>query len=123
MAKFKEATVLLAKCYSNGKTYGIRVENRGAEGCENWVGNWAFPIDDKNAQHEKYDTTVINGGMAFDNEEYPGCPYCEGRNLVYCTCGKLTCLHEGHPFVCAWCGQKGVVTGEFEGTLQADGDV
>ena len=121
------ATVILAKCGANGKTFGIRVEQRGTSGessrGSDWVSTWAFPIDDNKAKREGFDRNKITGAFRpVDN--YPGCPHCGSYELVQCGCGKMFCYKEGRTggksetkqeLKCPWCG---VVIREFK-TVEA----
>ena len=83
------ASVILAKCGTNNRTYGIRVEKRGND----WVSTWAFPIDDGKAKREGFDKTKIKGAFT-PVDGYPGCPYCGSNELAQCGCGKMFCYKE-----------------------------
>ena len=65
-----DAAVILAKCYKTKKMYGMRSQKMN-DG--DWWRTWAFPIDEKRAHGEGYDTTIVQGNM-YHTEEYPGCP-------------------------------------------------
>ena len=95
-----EATVVLSKCSSHNRTFGMRIERRGGD----WISTWAFKIDDSKAKKEGFDKTKIKGSFAFD-PEYPGCPYCGTYGFVQCgTCGKLSCMTaEATSVRCHWC--------------------
>ena len=80
------ASVILAKCGTNNRTYGIRVELRESV----WVRTWAFPIDDGKAKREGFDKTKIKGKFP-PADGYPGCPYCGTNELIQCGCGKMFC--------------------------------
>ena len=98
-----EATVILARCPDNGRLYGMRTEKR-SDG--DWRRNWAFPINERQANAEGYDKTEIRGSLRYE-PEYPGCPYCGRKNLAQCgNCGKLTCWKGEDAFLCAWCGVR-----------------
>ncbi|MCL1904305.1 MAG: hypothetical protein FWF94_07800 [Oscillospiraceae bacterium] len=101
-----EANVILAKCASNNKLFGIRVEKRNND----WLRTWAFPIDEERAMHEGFDKTEISGSLD-PAPGYPGCPYCKNVFLLKCTCGKMICCElksndENKDFSvsCGWCG-------------------
>ena len=96
-----DAAVILAKCYKTKKMYGMRSQkmNDGE-----WWRTWAFPIDEKRAHGEGYDTTIVQGNM-YHTEEYPGCPYCGTKNFVQCNkCRKLSCWNGETRLTCLWCG-------------------
>ena len=110
------ANVMLVRCTSHKKLFGVRVEERNGD----WVRTWAFPIDEARAKHEGFDKTEISG--SFDaTPEYPGCPFCKKDFLLKCTCGKLICCEwneendksdksestekrEKASVCCEWCG-------------------
>ena len=104
MSKVNEAVVVLAKCGEAHKTYGMRVERTGKD---HWLITWAFPIKDIAAKREGYDKTSVRGAIEFA-AEYPGCPYCGGKELTVCSCGHLNCtiVRDG-AFTCEWCGSQG----------------
>jgi len=107
------ASVILAKCGTHSGTFGIRVEKREND----WVSTWAFRVDDSKARREGFDKTKIKGSFR-SVDDYPGCPYCGGGELVQCGCGKMICYKEGgaygkierktgsNSFRCPWCGVK-----------------
>ena len=97
-----EAAILLAKCSSNKKMFGIRIEKNAYE--DSWVETWAFPIDERRAKAEGYTGTQIDAGL-FTGESYPGCPYCGSNGLVFCDlCHKPTCWKGEKKLTCQWCG-------------------
>lgn len=101
----REANVVMAKCKSSKRPFGIRIEKR----INNvWYCTWAFKLSEQVGSNEGYGSTMISGRVDVDSE-YPGCPYCGGNGWVSCgNCGKLTCYNgEGHTFTCTWCGQSG----------------
>ena len=106
MSEHKEAVIVLAKCGKSHKAYGMRVEKRGKN---NWVITWAFPIKESSAKREGYDKTTIKGSLQFSGN-YPGCPYCGGKNFTVCSCGHLNCtILKNGMFTCEWCGKRGVL--------------
>ena len=96
-----DAAVILAKCYKTKKMYGMRSQKMN-DG--DWWRTWAFPIDEKRAHGEGYDTTIVQGNM-YHTEEYPGCPYCGTKNFVQCNkFRKLSCWNGETRLTCLWCG-------------------
>ena len=64
-----EAKVMMIKCQKNRKAFGARIQKEGP----NWRMTWAFKIDERIAQKEKFSSeSTIKGSFIFD-EEYPGC--------------------------------------------------
>lgn len=75
---------------------------------------WAFPIKESSAKHEGYDPSSVSGNIIFA-DEYPGCPYCGGRNMTVCSCGHLNCtIVTNGVFTCEWCGTQGT-NGDYTG--------
>lgn len=105
-----EVVILIAKCNDCGKLYGIRVEKMNNGG---WQNTWAFPLSDKNAKTEKYDS-FIEGKISL-NPNYPGCPYCKSEAFFKCSCGKLSCW-DGYSSEakCSWCGKKSNIGGSIK---------
>ena len=100
----KEAAVIVAKCPTNHKLYGIRVEHTGNR---EWTFTWSFPIKEQTAQKEGYDKTKVIGSLLI-GEEYPGCPYCKQKVITICECGHASCTHLcNNVFTCEWCNSKG----------------
>lgn len=100
----KKAVVLLAKCGSCHKTYGMRTEQRRKN---KWAITWAFPIKESVAKHEGYDKVKVNGELIFD-DNYPGCPYCGKSTWILCyNCGHFSCdIKKKGVFTCEWCETK-----------------
>ena len=96
-----KAAVLLQKCTTNKKTFGIRIEER--EDGE-WYKTWTFPIDEARAIRENFHNTRVVSFLP-EGEGYPGCPYCGAKTAFYDTnCGgKLTCYHGESVITCQWC--------------------
>jgi len=108
MAGPLNAKVILARCSQSGKSFGIRIEQRGRE----WVRTWAFPIDERKAAREGYSassTSTLSG----EDAAYPGCPYCGNKVIAMCVCNKISCVGGGRDYgnyielTCPWCGNKG----------------
>ncbi|MDR2783642.1 MAG: hypothetical protein LBB48_07390 [Treponema sp.] len=106
MAGPLNAKVIMAKCSSTNKAFGIRIEQRGRD----WVRTWAFPIDERKAKREGFDANTVSGSMDAD-DEYPGCPHCGSDGFVQCGCEKIGCAggvrdHGDHAdYTCPWCGE------------------
>lgn len=101
----REANVVMAKCRTSQRPYGIRIEKR-MNGT--WYCTWAFKLSEKAGSNEGYGDNMISGRVDID-PEYPGCPYCGATGWVSCgNCKKLTCYSgEETRFKCAWCGNSG----------------
>lgn len=115
-----EAAVALCKCGKIHKVYGVRFEKVGKK---HWKYTWAFPIKELTAKHEGYDKTPIIGVIE-PEDDYPGCPYCEARSFIICSCGKLNCNTSGRGslFTCEWCGTIGGL-GIYDGSgFDSSGD-
>lgn len=70
-----------------------------------WYRTWAFPIDERRAAGEGYQSNRIDSGLPA-TADYPGCPYCGDKGFLYDpNCGKISCYHGENPFTCPWCGQ------------------
>lgn len=108
-----EAVVVLCRCGTVHKTYGIRAEKVGHN---KWRFTWAFPIRESSAKHEGYDKTNIGGSISC-TDEYPGCPYCAEKNFVVCSCGHICCtVLKNGIFTCDWCGAQGTI-GDYTGEV------
>ena len=68
--------ILPAKCQHTGKMYGIRAEKKN----DGWHLNWAFELPEDEAARENFGEDTISGRIVID-AEYPGCPYCGGKDL------------------------------------------
>lgn len=115
-----EAQVAIAKCKESKKIYGVRMEKTPS----GWEYNWAFPISEKRAKSEKYESTKIIGNI-HRGKDYPGCPYCGAMGFVVCSsCKKLNCYNDGEKwFTCQWCGSSGGLE-DYDGTgISSSGDV
>lgn len=111
MATEREGRVGLCKCPKTHQMYGVRFERKNGT----WYYDWAFKIRPESASREKYGETVIKGAIDMD-EEYPGCPYCEAKGFIICSCGKLNCNNiDGTILTCEWCGEQGRLAGAYDG--------
>ena len=104
----KNAVIVMARCQKNRKLFGMRFEQVTDQ---EWYANWAFKISEEASKREGYDKTTIRGRIGFSGE-YPGCPYCEQRGGVVCSCGKQNCHGQSQTMKCAWCGIEGTVGGD-----------
>ncbi|MDR3341735.1 MAG: hypothetical protein LBT14_02915 [Treponema sp.] len=96
------AKVVLCRCQKTKQLFGIRIEERNRD----WYRTWAFKLDEKKAQREKFDTNQVTGSLMAD-AAFPGCPYCGNHEFFQCSCdgGKLTCYDGTRSTgTCAWCG-------------------
>jgi hypothetical protein len=117
MAGPLNAKVIIAKCSSTSKAFGIRIEQRGKD----WVRTWAFPIDERKAKREGFDANTVSGSMNAD-DEYPGCPHCGSKEFVQCRCGKIGCyggVQDHGDYTCPWCKNKGKL--EFANSFDVSG--
>ncbi|MDR1642066.1 MAG: hypothetical protein LBT59_20450 [Clostridiales bacterium] len=98
------ASVVLAKCTSTSKLFGIRVQ----ENENGWFPTWAFPINESAARREGYDQSTITVTLS-PTPEYPGCPHCKASKFWKCSkCGKVVCLDwrgVAMSLTCAYCGE------------------
>ena len=110
MKKIPEAAVAICKCSNTGKLFGLRFQK---EDKNLWDLTWAFTMEQKTAEHEGYDTTIIKGHINV-LRVFPGCPYCGHKGIFVCGCGKLNCV--GNDFEqkkkvkCKWCGKEGTLS-------------
>jgi hypothetical protein len=110
MAGPLNAKVIMAKCSSANKAFGIRIEQRDKD----WARTWAFPIDEPKAKREGFDANTVSGSMNAD-DEYPGCPHCGDTGFVKCGCKKIGCgggvrNHGDYAdYTCPWCGGQGKI--------------
>ena len=75
-----------------------------------WIRTWAFPIRESDASEEGFDQIQLNGTFN-ETEDYPGCPYCEGKGFIVCgKCKKISCYHGEEISQCQWCGNSSRVT-------------
>jgi hypothetical protein len=87
----------------------------------NWVGTWAFKLNEAAAGREGYDRTRLEGEFSF-GDVYPGCPHCKGASAYQCSCEKLSCWSGASNEVrCPWCNTSATVTGSAT-SLRAGGD-
>ena len=111
-----EATVVMARCQSSKKPFGITMEKRGGV----WKGVWAFATREASAKKEGFDKETIKGGDIEIDKEYPGCPYCGNNDFCTCLCGKVFCdLSTGSMTECPHCGMKGVTCVGYSETIKS----
>ena len=110
----REANIVMAKCRKSRGTFGIRIEKMQDSA---WHCTWAFPLSEKSASREGYESTLISGKVVI-GAEYPGCPCCGADVWICCSaCKKMTCSASGEDSAtCAWCGYsaKTVVQENFD---------
>lgn len=95
-----DAAIIMIHCSRQNKVFGARIEQK-SDG--DWWRTWAFPLSERIAMAEGYDKTPLRGNL-YDTNDYPGCPYCGGKNFVQCNrCYKLTCWHGEAQMICPWC--------------------
>jgi predicted RNA-binding Zn-ribbon protein involved in translation (DUF1610 family) len=100
----------MSRCSRTGKTFGIRIEQRGND----WIRTWAFPIDERKAKREGFDANTVTGSMGA-GDGYPGCPYCGTMGFVQCGCKKIGCdggirdRGDHAEYTCPWCGNTGAL--------------
>ncbi len=98
---FVEAKVILAKCKSTQRLYGIRIQHGQGN---KWLMTWAFPIDENRAKNEGFDREKLKVDC-YQDEEFNGCPDCGSKGFVICGhCKKITCYSGEKEVRCAWCG-------------------
>lgn len=101
-----EATVVCARCRKNKSLWGIRAQKRMSK----WVFTWSFPLKEDVAKRERFTEATINAQGERDGK-FPGCPYCESKELIYCSgCRRISCYGGENVFHCPWCGGSGEVT-------------
>ena len=69
-ADVREANVVMAKCKSAKRPFGIRIEKRTNNV---WYCTWAFKLSEQAGSNEGYGSAMISGRVDVD-PEYPGCP-------------------------------------------------
>lgn len=101
-----KAFAVMAVCPETRKYYGVTVDEirRGA-----YKFVWAFKIDKEKAKREGYDSQSVHGSIELDSD-FPGCPYCKGKQFLFCSCGAVMCWHGQRTITCPNCGQTGEVT-------------
>jgi hypothetical protein len=93
------------RCTSTGRLFGVRYCKQGR--C--WLAEATFPLDEQRARAFGRGSFRMRGHTA----DYPGCPFCGGKDFVGCGCGELQCAPEadisGSYFTCPWCQNTGKV--------------
>lgn len=102
----KDAFVMIGHCPRNKGIYGITVDKIAKR---QYCTVWAFPLNRERAKHEGFGETSVNGSITND-AEYPGCPYCEAKDMIICSCGAVICNNGQHHVTCPNCGNSGEVT-------------
>ncbi len=118
MNDFLNVSVVMARCNTNRKSFGIRLEERRHG---HWTANWAFAIKEQSAKREGYDRNEMKGSFEIA-DEYPGCPYCEGNGMYKCgSCGKVACWDSVTITVtCPTCGVKADIGGDLDSLTGGD---
>jgi hypothetical protein len=119
MSKRPQVVIVMARCSRRNKGIGVRFEevSRG-----HWIANWAFPVNEEIGRREGYDRQRIIGSFTLDENEFPGCPYCDNQSFVRCGCEGLGCWNgESRYYTCPYCGSAGEVGGAVD-SLSAGGD-
>ena len=102
----KEAAVILFKCPTKEKTFGVTVEKMQNG---DWQRVWAFPLDEKVAKNEGFDRIQVQGSLQ-GTEKYPGCPFCKEHSFFQCgNCQRYACYHGESSVTCPWCNAKSKV--------------
>ena len=77
-----------------------------------WYATWAFRVNERTAEREKFGDTKISGNI-YITTEYPSCPYCGAKGFFQCAeCGKTTCWNGESTTVCEWCGNEAETAAE-----------
>lgn len=109
----REEMVVVATCQQTRRIFGITAQRIGKD----FVFKWAFKMNPEVAKHEGFDKTKVSGNI-FNDEEYPGCPYCGAQSWFKCgKCGRFVCMDNNQEIVrCPECGNEGnvVITDNFD---------
>lgn len=117
--------IVMARCGHSKEYFGIRFEenqsmerypkhNFGGEPGQFWAADWAFEIRRESGGREGYDKTEISGIFSI-SPTYPGCPYCHGKSIYKCGCGKVVCWDgETQIVTCPYCGMTAQLSGQIE---------
>lgn len=99
MAKFAngkpllDVTIIPARCEKCEKPFGIRAERTGSGV---WKLNWAFKENEGSGSRKAGSDLHLKDVNFFLDPQYPGCPYCSQRGLVFCPRCKTTyCMTPG----------------------------
>lgn len=100
------AFVMSVICNKSKENFGVTVDKIANN---HYKMVWAFKLDRDRAKREGYDKKTAKGSL--DNDvNYPGCPYCGCRQLVFCSCGAVTCWDgESRTITCPKCKQTGEI--------------
>ena len=94
----------LARCEKLRRLYGIRFEEIRSG---TWLADWTFPINESTAKNEGYGQERVSGAIEY-SKRFPGCPFCETKEIAFCGCGKIHCSSGkiGSIITCPWCGRR-----------------
>lgn len=96
----KDAFVMVVNCREGRKIYGATIDKIGRN---LYSLIWAFKLNPQQAKNEGFGTSKVNGQLTLDSE-YPGCPYCGSKQLVFCGCGAVMCYNGERVVTCPKCG-------------------
>lgn len=117
MNQLLNVVIVLGRCRRSRQLFGIRFEEKGRN---RWMADWAFAMKAKAAEREGYERSEITGSFSF-GAAFPGCPSCEAKSLVKCSCGRVSCWGGERVVNCPWCGNTGQIKGGVA-SLGASGD-
>lgn len=108
----KIAHTMVVRCARTGKDFGIRWEQSGPA---EWTATWSYKIPSLNNRQGSAAANVRLTGRFIFPDEYKGCPYCQGRNIVHClVCHHIFCptVVRGMQTTCPWCNRVLILDGE-----------
>ena len=104
MGDSMEAKVIVMKCGSTRKMFGVRIEKM-SDG--DWYRTWAFPLNENTVRAEGYDRSTVSGNL-YGTKGFPGCPYCGNKYFYQCNCMNSSCWNgEDSHIRCPWCNEEG----------------
>ena len=83
-------------------------------------------MSEHQGRKEKYDNNHVHG-IVFQDDNYPGCPYCGAKDFTFCTeeyggCGHVSCYDGSYDhMICPWCGEEYDLEDETEFDLSGGG--
>lgn len=103
----RESQVIVARCSTTNKPFGIRIEKINGT----WFRTWAFPLTESEIKHENYSDKLIISGSFPETQDFNGCPYCGNHSFTKCgNCEKIGCSSdETDYYTCPWCESSGEV--------------